>query len=50
MTQSYADFSAQMTLVLNRKQLVRKDFDDAEEMIVTMVLATITTAQGAPSS
>ena len=41
MTQSYADFSAQMTLVLNRKQLVKKDFDDAEEMIVAMVLATI---------
>jgi TetR/AcrR family transcriptional regulator len=41
MTQSYADFSAQMTLVMNRKQLVKKDFDDAEEMIVAMVLATI---------
>ncbi len=41
MTQSYADFSAQMALVMNRKALVRKDFDDAEEMIVTMVLATI---------
>jgi TetR/AcrR family transcriptional regulator len=41
MTQSYADFAAQMALVLNRKQLVRQDFDDAEEMIVRMVLATV---------
>jgi len=41
MTQSYADFSAQMSLVLNRKQLLKKDFDEGEEMIVTMVLATI---------
>ena len=44
MTQSYADFSAQMTLVMNRKQLVKKDFDDAEEMIVAMVLSTISVA------
>ncbi|WLI89922.1 TetR/AcrR family transcriptional regulator [Massilia sp. R2A-15] len=41
MTQSYADFSAQMALVLNRKQLVRKDFDDAEQMIVDMVLCAV---------
>jgi TetR/AcrR family transcriptional regulator len=41
MTQSYADFSAQMALVLNRRQLTKKDFDDAEEMIVNMVLAAI---------
>ena len=41
MTQSYADFSAQMALVLNRKQLSRKDFDDAEEMITHMVLAAV---------
>ena len=41
MTQSYADFSAQMALVLNRKQLVRKDFDDAEQMIVEMVLCAV---------
>ena len=40
MTQSYADFSTQMTLVLNRK-LTRKDFDDAEKMIVDMVLSAI---------
>ena len=41
MTQSYADFSAQMALVLNRKQLTRKDFDDGEKMITDMVLALI---------
>ena len=41
MTQSYADFSAQMALVLNRKQLTRKDFDDAEKMITDMVLAAV---------
>ncbi|MDR7050574.1 TetR/AcrR family transcriptional regulator [Duganella sp. 3397] len=42
MTQSYADFAPQMALVLNRKQLVKKDFDDAEQLIVDMVLATVT--------
>jgi len=41
MTQSYADFSAQMALVLNRKQLARKDFDMAEKLITEMVLATV---------
>jgi TetR/AcrR family transcriptional regulator len=41
MTQSYADFSAQMALVLNRKQLARKDFDMAEKLITDMVLATV---------
>ncbi len=41
MTQSYADFSAQMALVLNRRQLTRKDFDDAEKMIIDMVLAAV---------
>jgi TetR/AcrR family transcriptional regulator len=41
MTQSYADFAPQMALVLNRKQLTKKDFDDAEQLIVDMVLATI---------
>jgi TetR/AcrR family transcriptional regulator len=40
MTQSYADFSTQMALVLNRK-LTRKDFDDAEKMIVDMVLCAV---------
>jgi len=41
MTQSYADFSTQMALVLNRKQLAKKDFDDGEKVIVDMVLAAI---------
>ena len=41
MTQSYADFATQMALVLNRKQLTRKDFDEAETMITTMVLAAV---------
>ncbi|MFC0169244.1 TetR family transcriptional regulator C-terminal domain-containing protein [Pseudoduganella danionis] len=52
MTQSYADFSAQMALVLNRKQLTKKDFDDGEQAIVNMVLAAISVPQcadaGAP--
>ncbi|MES2257750.1 MAG: TetR/AcrR family transcriptional regulator [Pseudomonadota bacterium] len=41
MTQSYADFSAQMALVLNRKQLSRKDYEDGEDTIVRMVLAAV---------
>jgi TetR/AcrR family transcriptional regulator len=41
MTQSYADFATQMALVLNRKQLTRKDFDDGEKMIVDMVLCAV---------
>lgn len=41
MTQSYADFSAQMALVLERKQLVRSDFDEAEQLITQMVLAAV---------
>ena len=41
MTQSYADFSAQMTLVLDREQLLPSDFDDAERLITGMVLAAV---------
>ena len=41
MTQSYADFSTQMALVLNRKQLSKKDFEDAETMITNMVLSAV---------
>jgi TetR/AcrR family transcriptional regulator len=41
MTQSYADFSAQMALVLGRKELARRDFDAAEETIIRMVLAAV---------
>ena len=41
MTQSYADFAAQMTLVLDREQLLPSDFDDAERLITGMVLAAV---------
>lgn len=43
MTQSYADFATQMSLVMNRK-LTRKDFDDAEKLIVEMVLCAVAIA------
>ncbi len=46
MTQSYADFSTQMALVLNRKQLSKKDFDDAEAMITSMVLSAVALPAG----
>ncbi len=49
MTQSYADFSTQMCLVLNRKQLIRSDFSDAEKLITNMVLAAISIKPGANS-
>ena len=39
MTQSYADFSAQMTLVLGRERLSGQDFEDAERVITAMVLS-----------
>lgn len=41
MTQSYADFSTQMNLVLNQKKLSAKDFEIAEKLIVDMVLAAL---------
>jgi TetR/AcrR family transcriptional regulator len=41
MTQSYADFSAQMALVLGRPALTAKDFGKAERVIVRMVLAAV---------
>ena len=41
MTQSYADFAAQMALVLDRPALQPTDFDDAERMITGMVLAAV---------
>jgi TetR/AcrR family transcriptional regulator len=41
MTQSYADFSSQMALVLDRDALIEQDFDDAEQLIVSMVLAAV---------
>jgi TetR/AcrR family transcriptional regulator len=40
MTQSYADFSAQMELVLNR-ELTENDFADAEKLITDMVLCAV---------
>jgi TetR/AcrR family transcriptional regulator len=39
MTQSYADFAAQMQLVLDRPQLGQDDFEQAEHLITNMVLA-----------
>jgi TetR/AcrR family transcriptional regulator len=42
MTQSYADFAAQMRLVLDREQLTQQDFDDAEQLITSMVLSAVT--------
>jgi TetR/AcrR family transcriptional regulator len=50
MTQSYADFSAQMGLVLNRKQLTRKDFDDAEHTIVEMVVRAVSLPSTSPET
>jgi TetR/AcrR family transcriptional regulator len=41
MTQSYADFAAQMQLVLGEGQLTGTDYTDAEETIVHMVLASL---------
>jgi TetR/AcrR family transcriptional regulator len=41
MTQSYADFASQMTLVLGRKELSQADFDNAEKLIVEMVLRAV---------
>ncbi|MGZ9058920.1 MAG: TetR family transcriptional regulator C-terminal domain-containing protein [Burkholderiaceae bacterium] len=47
MTQSYADFSAQMTLALNKEQLEDADFSDAEKLITDMVLAAVVRPQPA---
>ncbi|MBQ5950183.1 TetR family transcriptional regulator C-terminal domain-containing protein [Massilia sp. ST3] len=41
MTQSYADFSAQMTLVLGREELQASDFEDAERTIGELVLRAV---------
>jgi TetR/AcrR family transcriptional regulator len=41
MTQSYADFAAQMALVLGRDGLMQQDFDDAERLVTGMVLAAV---------
>jgi superfamily II DNA helicase RecQ len=37
-TQHYADFEVQVGALLGRRQLAAKDYDEAAEMIVRMVL------------
>ncbi|TFW34169.1 TetR/AcrR family transcriptional regulator [Massilia horti] len=49
MTQSYADFAAQMRLVLGREQLTAQDFDAAEELIINMVLRAVMLPADVPS-
>jgi TetR/AcrR family transcriptional regulator len=44
MTQSYADFAAQMQLVLDTGELAATDFADAEETICRLVLASLVPA------
>jgi TetR/AcrR family transcriptional regulator len=44
MTQSYADFSAQMALVLDRPELTGGDFEDAERLIGDMVVRAVAAA------
>ncbi len=44
MTQSYADFSAQMHLVLGANELTAADFADAEETICKLVIAALVPA------
>jgi TetR/AcrR family transcriptional regulator len=41
MTQSYADFSTQMALVLGRKKLTGADYEAAETLIVQLVLGAL---------
>ena len=41
MTQSYADFSAQMALVLDKSELSGSDFEDAERLIGDMVVRAL---------
>ena len=50
MTQSYADFSAQMALVLDRKQLTRKDYEEAEILLTHMVQAAIALPAAVPGA
>ena len=45
MTQSYADFGAQMQLVLGAGQLTGADFADAEETITRLVIAALMPAK-----
>jgi len=41
MTQSYADFAAQMKLVMGRQDLHEADFADAEETIIKLVVTAL---------
>lgn len=40
MTQTYADFDAQVKIVLNKETLTEDDFDEAKQFIARMVLST----------
>jgi TetR/AcrR family transcriptional regulator len=42
MTQSYADFAAQMALVLGRPELTGTDFEDAEQLVGELVVRAVT--------
>ncbi|BDT57835.1 TetR family transcriptional regulator [Massilia varians] len=44
MTQSYADFSAQMALVLDKPELTGADFEDAERLIGDLVVRAVASA------
>lgn len=44
MTQSYADFSAQMTLVLGRPELSGADFEDGEQLVGDLVVRALSAA------
>lgn len=50
LTQSYADFSAQMCLVLGHSPLRDGDFDDASQLISRMVLAACGLEQRTPDN
>ena len=44
MTQSYADFAAQMALVLGRDELLAADFEEAERTIGDLVVRAVAAA------
>ena len=50
MTQSYADFSAQMTLVLGRPELSGADFEDAQQLVGDLVVRAVTMATAATAA
>ena len=39
MTQTYADFDAQIKIVLNKPKLEEEDYEDAKDFIIGMILA-----------